>query len=133
MTGRLSIRSPIPPPTWMLRQSNARSVASVSPLCAPWSTKRAIGERATATTFISYGISRSRNNAYASSSRAVRYQVRDHLPIAFEDLGESEVKNDLRPLRVSVSCRKAGLPPRGAPPERPALGVLPFQISAAIP
>ena len=44
-------------------------------------------------------------------SRAVRNQVRDRLPIAFEDLGESEVKNDLRPRASTVSCRKAGLPP----------------------
>jgi hypothetical protein len=33
-------------------------------------------------------------------SRAVRNQVRDRLPIAFEDRGESEVKNDLRLLRI---------------------------------
>src|SRR5207253_11076283 len=33
-------------------------------------------------------------------SRAVRDQVRDRLPIAFEDLGEHEVKNIARPVRA---------------------------------
>jgi len=33
-------------------------------------------------------------------SRAVRDQVRDRLPIAFEDLGEHEVKNISRPVRA---------------------------------
>jgi plasmid stabilization system protein ParE len=33
-------------------------------------------------------------------SRAVRDQVRDRLPIAFEDLGEHEVRNVARPVRV---------------------------------
>lgn len=33
-------------------------------------------------------------------SRAVRDQVRDRLPIAFEDLGEHEVKNVARPVRA---------------------------------
>src|SRR5215472_5157380 len=98
--GGPSIRWPLLGLTWMLRQSDARSVASASPLCAPWSTKRAIGERATATTFISYGVSRSLNNAYASSAEQSATQVRDQLPIAFEDLGESDVENDLRPLSV---------------------------------
>ena len=32
--------------------------------------------------------------------RAVRNQVRDKLPLAFEDMGEVEVKNIARPLRV---------------------------------
>ena len=70
-------------------------------------------------------------------SRAVRNQVRDRLPIAFEDLGESEVKNDLRPLRVyrilpeRPGCPKPGRSRgRGAPPERPALRVLPFGSDA---
>src|SRR5262249_47538496 len=52
-----------------------------------------------------------------------------HLPIAFEDLGEFEVKNDLRPLRVYRIVREGWAAPpgrsreRGAPPERSALGV----------
>jgi len=68
-------------------------------------------------------------------SRAVRDQVRDRLPITFEDLGEHEVKNVARPVRVfrimpeqraagpqSVMHRKAP-----TPPERPGVAVLPFQ------
>jgi len=68
-------------------------------------------------------------------SRAVRDQVRDRLPIALEDLGEHEVKNDARPVRVFriVLDRPAGpsaSPTRhraAAPPQRPGLVVLPFQ------
>jgi len=63
-------------------------------------------------------------------SRAVRDQVRDRLPIAFEDLGGHEVKNVARPVRAyrivldkpASAARKAA-----APPERPAVAVLPFQ------
>jgi adenylate cyclase len=68
-------------------------------------------------------------------SRAVRDQVRDRLPIAFEDLGEHQVKNIARPVRAfgivldkqgtasaSVACKRAA-----AAPERPGLVVLPFQ------
>ncbi len=72
-------------------------------------------------------------------SRAVRDQVRDRLPIAFEDLGEHAVTNIARPVRVfriilgdeaaapvgSVAAprRKAA----AAPAEKPAVAVLPFQ------
>jgi adenylate cyclase len=63
-------------------------------------------------------------------SRAVRDQVRDRLPIAFEDLGEHQVKNVARPVRAfrivlgkpATAVRRAA-----APPERPGLVVLPFQ------
>jgi adenylate cyclase len=63
-------------------------------------------------------------------SRAVRDQVRDRLPIAFEDLGEHQVKNVARPVRAfrivlgkpATAARRAA-----APPERPGLVVLPFQ------
>jgi len=68
-------------------------------------------------------------------SRAVRDQVRDRLPIAFEDLGEHEVKNVARPVRafriVLDKPATAPAPPEGkrvaTPPERPAVAVLPFQ------
>jgi len=68
-------------------------------------------------------------------SRAVRDQVRDRLPIAFEDLGEHQVKNVARPVRAFriVMDKPAGAPASAAPkkaaapPERPALVVLPFQ------
>jgi len=67
-------------------------------------------------------------------SRAVRDQVRDRLPIAFEDLGEHQVKNVARPVRAFriVLDKPAASPATTArraatPPERPALVVLPFQ------
>src|SRR6516162_9230801 len=68
-------------------------------------------------------------------TRAVRDQVRDRLPIAFEDLGEHQVKNVARPVRAfrivldkqgtasASAARKRAAPP----PERPGLVVLPFQ------
>jgi len=67
-------------------------------------------------------------------SRAVRDQVRDRLPIAFEDLGEHQVKNVARPVRAFriVLDKPAAAPATAArraaaPPERPGLVVLPFQ------
>jgi adenylate cyclase len=69
-------------------------------------------------------------------SRAVRDQVRDRLPIAFEDLGEHEVKNVARPVRAFriVLDKPADAPPAPTdrnrvltPAERPAVAVLPFQ------
>jgi len=68
-------------------------------------------------------------------SRAVRDQVRDRLPVAFTDLGEHEVPNSPRPVRVfRVITDDAALPPAAAdrhrsvlPPEKPAIAVLPFQ------
>jgi adenylate cyclase len=68
-------------------------------------------------------------------SRAVRDQVRDRLPIAFEDLGEHEVKNVARPVRAfrivldKPAAAPASPPPKKAatPPERPSVAVLPFQ------
>jgi adenylate cyclase len=63
-------------------------------------------------------------------SRSVREQVRDRLPIAFEDLGEHEVKN-ARPVRVfRIALDQPASPVRrraATPPERPGLVVLPFQ------
>src|SRR6516165_5627237 len=68
-------------------------------------------------------------------SRAVRDQVRDRLPIAFQDLGEHEVKNVARPVRAFrvVMDKPAGAPASAtqkkaaAPAEKPGLAVLPFQ------
>src|SRR6516165_5541176 len=68
-------------------------------------------------------------------SRAVRDQVRDRLPIAFEDIGEHDVKNISRPVRVFrvvLEERPAGPSSTGrrraaAPVDKPALAVLPFQ------
>src|SRR6516164_950340 len=59
-------------------------------------------------------------------SRAVRDQVRDRLPLAFEDLSEHQVKNVPRPVRVFRIARDRGTAasapgPHGRPaaPERP--------------
>jgi len=68
-------------------------------------------------------------------SRAVRDQVRDRLPIAFEDFGEHEVKNIARPVRVFriVLEERAAAPTIVArrkaptPPDKSAVAVLPFQ------
>jgi TolB-like protein/class 3 adenylate cyclase/tetratricopeptide (TPR) repeat protein len=68
-------------------------------------------------------------------SRAVRDQVRDRLPIMFEDCGQHEVKNINRPVRVFrvvLEERPAGPASTGrrrpaVPVDRPALAVLPFQ------
>jgi adenylate cyclase len=67
-------------------------------------------------------------------SRAVRDQVRDRLPIAFEDLGEHQIKNVARPVRAfRIVLDKSATAPvtvarrAAAPPEGPGLVVLPFQ------
>jgi adenylate cyclase len=68
-------------------------------------------------------------------SRAVRDQVRDRLPITFEDLGEREIGNVARPVRVfriamdDRSAAPAEAVRRKAPAaaEKPAIAVLPFQ------
>ena len=66
-------------------------------------------------------------------SRAVRDQVRDQLPITFTDLGQHEVANIARPVRAFriVLDREAPRPSAArkrptAPPEKPAVAVLPF-------
>src|SRR5712672_2613416 len=62
-------------------------------------------------------------------SRVVRDQVRDKLDFAFEDMGEQQVKNIARPVRVyriplaETARTKAPLPL----PDKPSLAVLPFQ------
>ena len=66
-------------------------------------------------------------------SAAAHEQVRDRLDIAFDDLGEQQVKNITRPVRtygavLGASSRAA--PPVSAPlplPDKPSLAVLPFQ------
>jgi adenylate cyclase len=72
-----------------------------------------------------------------SVSRAVRDQVRDRLTLSFEDMGEQQVKNIARPVRVHrILVRKnsaAADPPTEvlakpglALPDKPSLAVLPF-------
>jgi TolB-like protein/class 3 adenylate cyclase len=66
-------------------------------------------------------------------SRAVRDQVRGHLPIVFEDLGEHELKNVAHPIGTFriVLDRPTGVLARAAAilaaPGCPALAVLPFR------
>jgi len=62
-------------------------------------------------------------------SRVVRDQVRDKLDFAFEDLGEQQVKNIARPIRVyriPIAENVASKVPL-ALPDKPSLAVLPFQ------
>jgi adenylate cyclase len=62
-------------------------------------------------------------------SRVVRDQVRDKLDFVFEDLGEQQVKNIARPIRVYRTAIAESPRPR-APlplPDKPSLAVLPFQ------
>ena len=70
-------------------------------------------------------------------SRAARDQVRDKLEVAFEDMGEQQVKNIARPVRAyrillgedSLSARTlSGAPAKSslALPDKPSAAVLPF-------
>jgi adenylate cyclase len=65
-------------------------------------------------------------------SNTVYDHARDRLPFAFEDLGEQQVKNIARPVRVyrvrDLGADRAG-PPAPAPPlpDKPSIAVLPFQ------
>jgi TolB-like protein/class 3 adenylate cyclase/Flp pilus assembly protein TadD len=62
-------------------------------------------------------------------SRVVRDQVRDKLDLAFEDMGEQQVKNIARPLRVCrIAIAERPLPKAPQPSsDKPSLAVLPFQ------
>jgi TolB-like protein/class 3 adenylate cyclase len=65
-------------------------------------------------------------------SRVVRDQVRDKLPHIFEELGERQVKNISRPVRVYgvrvTSAEKSAVAPTPALPlpDKPSIAVLPF-------
>src|SRR5437016_14113787 len=64
-------------------------------------------------------------------SNTVHDQVRDRLPFGFEDLGEQQVKNIARPVRVYRvrdvgSVAKAGAAPALPLPDKPSIAVLPF-------
>jgi adenylate cyclase len=62
-------------------------------------------------------------------SNTVHDQVRDRLPFVFENLGEQQVKNIARPVRV-YRVRDAGTKSPMAPalplPDKPSIAVLPF-------
>jgi len=77
-------------------------------------------------------------------SRVVRDQVRDKVDCAFEDLGEQQVKNIVRPVRVyRIVTAEAPNPtelPLGslsklslALPDKPSIAVLPFQNMSGDP
>jgi adenylate cyclase len=73
-------------------------------------------------------------------SRVVRDQVRDKLDIAFEDMGEQQVKNIARPVRafhVTPEARPmpepSAPPPALALPDKPSIAVLPFQNMSGDP
>ena len=72
-------------------------------------------------------------------SRMVRDNVRDKLNYAFEDLGEQQVKNITRPVRVyrvgSSSAAKQPKSPAAALPlaDKPSIAVLPFANMSSDP
>src|SRR6516162_2387067 len=77
-------------------------------------------------------------------SRAVRDQVRDKLDFSFEDMGDREVKNIARPIRVhrillgeaafsSELTPAAAADPRLALPDKPSIAVLPFHNMSGDP
>jgi TolB-like protein len=64
-------------------------------------------------------------------SNTVHDHVRDRLPFAFEDLGEQQVKNIARPVRVyrvraADTAAKSPATPTLALPDKPSIAVLPF-------
>jgi adenylate cyclase len=73
-------------------------------------------------------------------SRVVRDQVRDRLDYTFEDLGEQQVKNIARPVRVyrvrdigAADTPLAPTPPELPLPDKPSIAVLPFQNMSGDP
>jgi adenylate cyclase len=75
-------------------------------------------------------------------SRVVRDQVRDKLDVVFEDMGEQQVKNIARPVRVYRIGPRPSRPHAGETsavqavrllPDRPSLAVLPFQNMSGDP
>jgi adenylate cyclase len=62
-------------------------------------------------------------------SNTVHDHVRDRLPFVFEDLGEHQVKNIARPVRVyrvREAAAKAPAPTGAAAADKPSIAVLPF-------
>jgi TolB-like protein/class 3 adenylate cyclase len=61
-------------------------------------------------------------------SRGVRDQVRDKLDLAFVDMGEQQVKNIVRPVRVyRIGIAGSPTPKAKLSSDKPSLAVLPFQ------
>jgi hypothetical protein len=63
-------------------------------------------------------------------SNTIRDHVRDRLPFVFEDLGEQQVKNIARPVRVyrvrDANSSSGPTPPALPLPDKPSIAVLPF-------
>ena len=63
-------------------------------------------------------------------SNTVYDQVRDRLPFVFEDLGEQQVKNIARPVRVyrihDIAAAKTAAQPVLLLPDKPSIAVMPF-------
>jgi adenylate cyclase len=71
-------------------------------------------------------------------SRVVRDQVRDKLDLAFEDMGEQQVKNIARPIRVFRIAVGSSATPNATRtplplPDKPSIAVLPFQNMSGDP
>jgi len=70
-------------------------------------------------------------------SNTVHDQVRDRLPFVFEDLGEQQVKNIARPVRVyrvsDLGAHKTPSAPALPLPDKPSIAVLPFQNMSGDP
>jgi adenylate cyclase len=71
-------------------------------------------------------------------SRVVRDQVRDRLDYTFEDLGDQQVKNIARPVRVFRVCAagasiKLPMTPALPLPDKPSIAVMPFQNMSGDP
>src|SRR5271169_2056131 len=75
-------------------------------------------------------------------SNTVHDQVRDRLPFVFEDLGEQQVKNIARPVRVyrvrdagTAAGKSQSVPAQTALPlpDKPSIAVLPFQNMSGDP
>ncbi len=68
-------------------------------------------------------------------SRSAREQVGNRLDLLFEDMGEQELKNIARPVRVyQVSLAEAGLTTKApAAKDRPSIAVLPFSNMSGDP
>ena len=71
-------------------------------------------------------------------SNTVHDQVRDRLPFVFEDLGEQQVKNIARPVRVyrvrdTGAAIKGPVTPALPLPDKPSIAVLPFANMSSDP
>jgi adenylate cyclase len=68
-------------------------------------------------------------------SNTVHDQVRDRLPLGFDDLGERQVKNIARPVRVYrvTPQEKSAAKPAPPLPDKPSIAVVPFQNMSGDP